>query len=217
LSDLPKDAKRGRLGFLLGLLLIVGGAYLAIALPAQFAPSSYTLLGEDGVVEFLQLIFLVLSAALFFAAAPHAGRIKPIFQALGFGAVAGAIGEYAVPLEDLLSPMKTEWLLWPIFVVIAYLFFSDTKAFSRFWGYASRRPAAGFMFAGLIIAYVFVELFGSSWFWQKHLGTGFDPRIPKVVDAYLELLACYFIFVASIGFALPVTGRANVQKAREKA
>lgn len=166
------------------------------------------MLGEDGAVEMLQLILLVLSAALFFAASPHAGRLKPIFFALGLGAVTAAIGEYAGQLEKMLH-INSDWLVFPLFFWIAWKFLMNLKAFTRFWGYASRKPAAGFMLAGVIIAYVFGEVFGSDRFWEASLGPGYDRKLPEVVESYLELLACYFIFVASLGFCLPVAKRDN--------
>ncbi len=203
MSDIPRDAHRGRLGFFLVLLLIAVGSLL-ILFPAWLP--KYSAVGEDGVVEMLQLLLLILSACLYFAAAPHAGRLKPIFFALGLGAVAGAIGEYAGQLEKML-PINSDWLVSPILVIIAWKILFNFKAFSRFWGYASKKPAAGFLLAGIIIAYVFGEVFGSKHFWKASLGEGYHPQTPEVVESYLELLACYFIFVSSIGFCLPVTKR----------
>lgn len=208
MKDLPSDAKRGRLGFLLGLICIAGGSIL-ILFPAWLPSADFKAIGEDSAVELLQLALLLLSSILYFAAAPHAGRLKPIFFSLGLGALCGAIGEYAGPLEALLNPIQSEWIVWPIFVVIAWKFIANFKAFSRFWGYASRRPAAGFLLAGFIMAYVFGGVFGSDQFWDASLDGEFNPQVPKIVESYLELLACYFIFVSSIGFCLPVTKRSK--------
>ena len=185
-------------------MLIVGGSAL-ILFPAWVPKSGLSAIGEDGAAEMLQLAFLLISAAIYFASASYAGRLKQIFQAFGVGAVCAAIGEYSGPVEELIAPVNLDWVLIPLFVVIAYLFTKNMKAFSRFWGYASRRPAAGFLLTAVILAYVFGEIFGSSKFWEASLGRGYDPRIPKIVETYLELLACYFVFVSTLGFCLPVT------------
>ena len=111
------------------------------------------------------------------------------------------------PLESLLDPVQSEWIVWPIFLVIAFKLLKHPKAFSLFWGYASSKPAAGFLLAGIIIAYVFADVFGSTQFWQASLGAGFHPETPDIVESYLQLLACYFIFISSIGFCIPVTKR----------
>ena len=207
MSDIPKDAQRGRLGFILMLILVALGSVL-ILFPAFLPTSSFNTVGEDGAVELLQLAFLILSAALYFATASHAGRLRPIFIALGLGGICAAIGEYRNILESLI-PIKAEWLQYPLFAIIAYLFTRYIKPFGRFWGLASRQPTSGFLVAGVILAYVFGEAFGSKDFWEASLGVGYDKRIPSIVQAYLELLACYFIFVATIGFCLPITKRAK--------
>ena len=205
MNDTPPDARQ-KLGFFLVLILIAGGSLL-ILFPAWLPSSKYKALGEDGAVEMLQLFLLILSAALHFAAMPHAGKLSPIFSALGFGAIAAAIGEYADTIEGLIKFIKVEWIVWPLFGIIAWKIFGNLKAFSQFWGYASKKPAAGFLLAGIIIAYVFGEVFGSKEFWQASLGTTVHREIPQVVESYLELLACYFIFISSLGFCLPITNR----------
>lgn len=207
-SDIPRDAHRGRIGFLLTLVAIAVGSIL-ILFPAWLPNNEFNAIGEDGMVEMLQLILLIISAALFFSAAPHAGRLKPIFFALGLGGIAGAIGEYASPLEAVVG-FPSEWIVWPLLLVIGFIFLLNGKPFVRFWGYASRRPAAGFLLAGVIIAYVFGNVFGSSEFWEASLGPGYNTKVPEIVEAYLELLACYFIFVSSLGFCIPVTKREKI-------
>ncbi len=206
MSEYPVGAKRGRLGFFLILILIALGSILILS-PAKLPNTGYAVVSEDGVVEMLQLFLLILSAALYFAASSHAGRLAPMFKVFGYGAVAAAIGEYAGPLESLLDPVQSEWLVWPLFLIIIFKLLKYPKAFTLFWGYASSKPAAGFLLAGIIIAYVFAGVFGSNQFWEASLGGSFHPKTPDIVESYLELLACYFIFISSIGFCIPVTKR----------
>jgi len=137
LNDIPKDAQRGRLGFLLMLVLVALGSVL-ILFPAFLPKSSFNAVGEDGAVELLQLAFLIISAAIYFATSGHAGRLKPIFIALGLGAICAAIGEYAKPLEAIIDPIETEWIQLPILVIIGYLFIRHAKPLARFMGFASR-------------------------------------------------------------------------------
>jgi len=198
------------------MLILTSLGSLLILLPAYIPESRYNVVGEDGAVELLQLVFLMLTAALFFATSSHAGRLKPIFIALGLGALCGAIGEYGGVIEDLVPAIKSEWIQVPLFIAIGYIFVRYIKAFGRFWGLASRQPVSGFLCAGLILAYVFGEAFGSSRFWEASLGEGYDSRIPSIVESYIELLATYFIFVSSIGFCLPITKRPRSPKVRKK-
>ncbi len=189
------------------MLVLVALGSVLILFPAFLPKSSFNAVGEDGAVELLQLAFLIISAAIYFATAGHAGRLKPIFIALGLGAICAAIGEYEKPLEAIIDPIETEWIQLPILVIIGYLFIRHAKPLARFMGFASRRPTSGFLAAAVILAYVFGEAFGSKNFWEESLGTGYDERIPVIVKSYLELLACYFIFVATVGFCLPITKR----------
>ncbi len=204
MRDFPNDAKRPKAGFFLMLLLVSLGS-VAILLPASLPQSPYRAVGEDGAVELLQMVFLLLSAALFLATSGHAGRLRVIFIAFGLGAFCAAIGEYRRPLNDLIEPVRCEWLQLALLVVVGVLFFTHTKPLARFWGLASSQPTTGFLIAGLILAYVFGEAMGTRRFWEASLGAGYDTRIPRIVESYIELLACYFVFVSTLGFCLPIT------------
>ena len=61
---------------------------------------------------------------------------------------------------------------------------------------------AALIAAALLIIYVFDRVIGGKAFWQAALGSAFAPEIPLICKSYLELLACYLIFVGSIGLAL---------------
>jgi hypothetical protein len=81
------------------------------------------------------------------------------------------------------------------------------REFLHFVGFASRHPASGFVTAALIIVYAFSRVFGSKAFWRATLDGQHHPDTPRICQAYLELLACYFILLAAIGFCLPLTRR----------
>jgi len=74
---------------------------------------------------------------------------------------------------------------------------------------ATRTPASGFLGAAMIIVYLFSNIFGSNEFWTQALGSPPPERLAHTLQEYLELLACYFVFVATAGFCLPVTRRPN--------
>jgi hypothetical protein len=64
--------------------------------------------------------------------------------------------------------------------------------------------------AALLILYVFNRVVGSRRFWRASLGDGaFSPEIPDICKGYLELLACYLIFVGTIGFAVTLARRSS--------
>jgi uncharacterized membrane protein len=39
------------------------------------------------------------------------------------------------------------------------------------------------------------------------LGAAFSPNIPKICKSYLELLACYFLFIGALGLSITMARR----------
>ena len=212
MEEFSADAQKGKIGYLLTLVVIAAGS--AAVLAPAWLPGKQLLPSEGSLAEILQMLLLAVSAALFFGASYHVGRMKPIYFGFGLGGVAAVLGELGQDVNELIAPLSTDLLLVPVFLWIAWCFVRHPKEFSRFWGLASKRPATGFLVAAVIITYVFAEIFASKAFWKASLGEQFDARIPRIVESYLELLATYFIFVAAVGFTLPVTKRAKLKKAK---
>ena len=48
---------------------------------------------------------------------------------------------------------------------------------------------------------------GNSAFWKASLGEAFSPEIPKICKSYLELLACYLIFIGALGLSITLARR----------
>jgi hypothetical protein len=55
--------------------------------------------------------------------------------------------------------------------------------------------------------YVFNRVIGNSQFWKVTLGTAFSPEVPKICKSYLELLACYLIFIGILGLSITLARR----------
>ena len=182
----------------LGLILVLFPAWL---------PRGSSVAVENGAVELLQLALLSTSAAFLLAASSHAGRFKPIYRAMSLCAMAAAVAEFEDVLHTLMPSAVSRWLFLPFLVVALYYFLRYKRETLRFTALASRHPASGFIAAGLIIAYVFSHFLGSRTFWKATLEADFDPDLPRICRSYLELLACYFIAVGTIGFCLPVSRR----------
>ncbi|MDQ8192081.1 hypothetical protein [Roseibacillus persicicus] len=182
---------------------LVGLGSVLVLFPAWLPRASASGLDlENSAVELLQLALLLVSMAILLAAAAHAGRFRPIYQALGLGCLAATIGE--VPWLDDFLPFDKDWLLVPTLGAIGYLFIKNPRETLRFIGLSARHPASGFIAAALILIYVFANFIGSRAFWEASLEGEVPPGLPQICSAYLELLACYFIFVGVIGFTLPL-------------
>ena len=203
LPPLPLEKDRPNWLGTLASTALVGLCSVLILFPAWLPRASASGLDlENSAVEILQLALLLISMAILLAASAHAGRFRPIYQALSLGCLAATIGE--VPwLEDFL-PFDKDWLLVPTLGSMALLFLKNPRETLRFVGLSARHPASGFIAAAVIIIYVFANFFGSDTFWEASLEGNVPHGLPQICSAYLELLSCYFIFVGVVGFTLPL-------------
>ena len=198
---LEKD-KPSWLGTLVNTALVGLGSVLTL-FPAWLPRASASGVDlENSAVEILQLALLLVATAILLAASAHAGRFRPIYQALALGCTAATIGE-APWIEDFLH-FNQDLLLIPVLGGMTLLFLKNPRETLRFVSLSARHPASGFIAAAVIIIYVFADFFGSRAFWEASLEGEVPMGLPQICSAYLELLACYFIFVGIIGFTLPL-------------
>lgn len=188
-----------------GLLICAGS--VAILLPA-WLPNGSSVALERGTVEFMQAGLLAAACAVFIGATAHTGRNRPVCRILALALAAAVVGE----LEDFVSlvmgrPFPENWVVGAILLVALITALRHRKVVIEFVGLLGRHAGAGLIAAALLILYVFDRVIGGRAFWQASLGAGFDPRIPLICKSYLELLACYLIFIGSIGLALTLARR----------
>jgi hypothetical protein len=70
-----------------------------------------------------------------------------------------------------------------------------------------QHAGSGLIAAALLIIYVFNRVIGSAAFWKASLGDSLSPEIPKLCKSYLELLACYLIFIGALGLSITLARR----------
>ena len=187
-------------------LLVCGGS-VAILLPA-WLPNRPGAPLQTGTVELLQAALLAASTAVMIGALGHAGPRRAVCRVLAFGLAAALVGE----LEDFISGIM-DWPfpdVWVIGFLLAAGLFTAVRhrwVMLRFFETLGRHAGAGFIGAALLIIYVFNRVVGQPQFWQASLGDGFPSEIPRICKSYLELLACYLIFVGSLGLAITLARR----------
>ncbi len=186
--------------------LICAGS-VAILLPAWLPNRPSVPLGRS-TVELLQVALLAGGCAVFFGATAHAGRFRPVCRILALGLAAAVVGE----LEDFVSvimgsPFPENWVVGGILLVALVTGLRHKKVVVEFVATVGRHAGAGLIAAALLIIYVFNRVIGGRHFWQAALGPSFSPEIPLICRSYLELLACYLIFIGSIGLALTLARR----------
>lgn len=191
---------------ILRVLLICGGT-VTILLPA-WLPNKPGAPLERGTVELMQAALLAASAAVMIGAMAHSGHRRSVCRVFAFGLGAALVGE----LEDFISGI----LKWPfpdalvIGILLAAALITilrHRRVMLRFFDTMGHHAGAGFIAAALLILYVFNRVVGSPQFWQASLGDAFSPEIPRICKNYLELLACYLIFVGTLGLAITLGRR----------
>ena len=187
-------------------LLICAGS-VAILLPA-WLPNRPSVPIERGTVELLQAFLLASAAAVMFGASSHAGPYRPVCRVMGLGFIAAFVGE----IEDFISGIlgwkfPEAWVVGLIIVIALVTTLRHRRVMLHFLASLGNHAGAGFIAAALLIIYVFNRVIGSAAFWQVSLGSAFSPNIPRICKSYLELLACYLIFIGALGLSITLARR----------
>ncbi len=188
-----------------GLLICAGS--VTILLPA-WLPNRPGVPLERGTVELMQAGLLAAAAAVMTGALAHSGHRRAVCRVLAFGLAAALVGE----LEDFISgildwPFPDTWVIGALLGAALVTGLRHRRVMLRFFETMGHHAGAGFIAAALLILYVFNRVIGAPPFWQAALGDAFSPEIPRICKSYLELLACYFIFVGSLGLAITLGRR----------
>lgn len=190
---------------LVRVILICGGT-VAILLPA-WLPNRPSVPIERGTVELLQAFLLAGAAAVMIGAAAHAGVNRPVCRVLGLGLVAAFVGEIEDFVSEILGRNFPEgWVIAAILLVAVVTIIRHRRVMLHFVATLGNHAGSGLIGAALLIIYVFNRVIGSSNFWKASLG-GFPPEIPRICRSYLELLACYLIFIGSLGLSITMARR----------
>lgn len=191
--------------------MMVCAGSVAILLPA-WLPNRPGVPLERGTVELLQAGLLAAATAVMLGALAHSGPFRPVARVLAFGLLAAVVGE----LEDFISgilgwPFPEAWVIGVIILIALITAVRHRKVMILFFGTLGHHAGSGLIGSALLILYVFNRVMGSKGFWKASLGPAFSPEIPEICKSYLELLACYLIFIGSIGYAVTLARRPDPQ------
>jgi predicted membrane protein len=187
-------------------LLVCAGS-VAILLPA-WLPNRPEIPIERGTVELMQAFLLAAAAAVMFGAAPHAGAYRPVCRVLGLVFTAAFVGE----IEDFVSGIldwkfPEAWVIGFILLVMLFTVMRHRRVMIHFLATLGNHAGSGLIGSALLIIYIFNRVIGSPKFWKAALGTAFSPNIPRICKGYLELLACYLIFIGALGLSITLARR----------
>lgn len=186
--------------------LICGGC-VAILLPA-WLPNRPEVPVARGTVELLQAFLLAAASAVMLGASSHAAKNRPVCRVLALLLVAAFVGE----IEDFVSGIMgwkfpAGWVIGGILLLALVEIIRHRGTMLRFFARLGNHAGSGLIASALLIIYVFNRVMGSPKFWQAILADAFDPQVPKVCKSYLELLACYLIFIGALGLSISMARR----------
>jgi hypothetical protein len=191
---------------LLRATLICGGC-VAILLPAWIPDRSSAQLSQ-GTVELLQALLLAAAAAVMLGSSPHAGANRPVCRVLSLGLFIAFVGEIDDFVTDILGHSFPEaWIVALLLLVALVSIFRHRKIMLHFFSTLGNHAGSGLIGSALLILYVFNHVIGSSKFWRATLGAAFTPEVPRICKSYLELLACYLIFIGALGLSITLARR----------
>lgn len=208
MSDaVPKPQRKPSWSRTLVRALLVCAGSVAILLPA-WLPNRPSVPIERGTVELLQALLLAGAAAVMFGASAHAGPYRPVCRVLGMGLIAAFVGE----IEDFVSGIlgwkfPEVWVVGFILSIALITVLRHRRVMIRFLALLGNHAGSGLIGSALLIIYVFNRVIGSSKFWKAALGTAFSPSVPRICKGYLELLACYLIFIGALGLSITLARR----------
>jgi predicted membrane protein len=180
---------------------------VAILLPA-WLPNRDEVPIERGTVELLQAFLLAGAAVVSFGASSHAGAYRSVCRVLGMGFIAAFVGE----IEDFFSgilgwPFPEAWVIGVILLAMLLQMLKHRRVMVHFAATLGQHAGSGLIAGALLIIYVFNRVIGSEAFWKVSLGDAFSSDIPKICKSYLELLACYLIFIGALGLSITLARR----------
>ena len=159
-------------------------------------------------MELLQALLLAASAAIILGASSHAGPNRPVCRVMALALFAAFLGE----IEDFVSGVlglkfPEAWSIGVILAIALITAVRHRKAVYHFSLTLGQHFGSGLIAAALLILYVFNRVIGSGKFWQASLGHSFSPDIPRICKGYLELLACYLLFIGILGLSITMARR----------
>lgn len=207
-GDSLKSQRKSTWSHTLVRVFLISAGCVAILLPAWIPDRSSAQL-ERGTVEILQAMLLAAAAAVLLGSSAHAGPNRPVCRVLALGCLAAFVGEMDDLITDVMGRQFPEaWFVAVLLLVALITILRHRMVMLHFFSTLGNHAGSGLIGAALLILYVFNHVIGSSKFWKATLGAAtFSPEVPRVCKSYLELLACYLIFIGALGLSITLARR----------
>jgi len=184
-------------------LCVVGGLALIIS-PSWIAPH---IPREDGLIETLQALMLIVTSIIHFGCASHTGKLAPILKSFGIIALAAAIAEYDSFIINTVG--KTSYFagLTIMLGIALMMLLGNIFGLKQFFSEARNAASSGLLLSGLILNFGFAKIFARSSFWQQALGSEGHADALRLCQQYLQLAATYLILVGATGLCFKLAAK----------
>ncbi|MBC8126100.1 MAG: hypothetical protein H8M99_02985, partial [Gloeobacteraceae cyanobacterium ES-bin-144] len=156
----------------------------------------------------LQASLLAAAAVVMLGASPHAGAYRPVCRVMALCFLAAFVGE----IEDFVSGIMgwkfpQTWVIGVIIFTALVTVLRHRRVMIHFFAGVGNHAGFGLIGAALLILYVFNRVIGSPNFWKVSLPAAYSADVPRICKSYLELLACYLLFIGALGLSITMARR----------
>ncbi|RVU00054.1 hypothetical protein EOD41_13925 [Mucilaginibacter limnophilus] len=157
---------------------------------------------EASFTEFLQSIFLAISAALYLGVFFKYEQLKPLAFFLFSFALASFIREQDSWLDERVFNNAWQVGVFSLLAVLLYyLWRNGTRFLQTVSLYVNSLPF-GLMLAGFLTTYIFSRLYGRTKFWEEVMEERYFRTVKNVSEESIELLGYFILVIAAIEFFL---------------
>lgn len=161
-------------------------------------PYELSFYGENGLIEWMQVLFLITSMTVLWKAGRAAGDRRAVLFSMIFLLAATVMREWDKIIDQTLG--RHVWkILSGLFIGAAAVpFLYRRRAFYISALHLTRQPSFGIMLSGGLIVLVFSRLFGYGEFWLELLDDRSIAREAKqVAEECTELMGYFFIMIGT--------------------
>jgi len=161
-------------------------------------PYELSFYGENGLIEWLQVLFLITCMAVLWKASRLAGDRRAVLGSMIFLLAATVIREWDKILDQTFG--RHVWkILSGLFIGAAAVpFIYRRRAFYISALHLTRQPSFGIMLTGGLIVLVFSRLFGAGDFWVQLIDDRtFAREAKQVAEECTELMGYFFIMIGT--------------------
>ncbi|MEI8207123.1 MAG: hypothetical protein WCG03_09630 [Kiritimatiellales bacterium] len=154
--------------------------------------------GENGLIEWTQIFFLVISIFSLWRAGALDKNRRTVMTVLVLLLAMVVVRENDKNFDIYLGRHTWKWFAWALTAAAAWVAYHNRNKFYISALHLTRQPSFGIMLTGALVVLIFSRLFGYGAFWRELLD---DRRIAgevkRIVEECTELSGYFFIMIGT--------------------